>query len=145
MNNFPEIMSHAKEDLGGNVSGDFSPHDWHQILIKAEALLAQRSEGLNGNAIEVWHSVIRDFHANHYWGFLPNYRPAPAPKKPGNLGVSFIWMAFQTFVITKIAVVWIGQTYARSQDPNDFWLLCTVIALVVSNFAYFLWKHRKHV
>lgn len=145
MNNFPDIMRQAKEDLGGSVSGHFSPEDWQQILLKAERDLQQKKNALNGDETEAWQDVIRDFHQQNFWGFTPNYRPPPRPKKKGNLGVAFIWMAFQTFVITKIAVLWIGQTYARSQDPHDFWLLCLVISLVVANFAYFLWKNRNHV
>lgn len=144
MNQFPEIMKNAREDLGATVSGRFSPTDWEQILVRAHALWREQLALVNGDELKAWHAVVLDFHRNRQWGFQANYKEPARSRKEMNLGVKFIWITFQTFVITKIAVVWLGQIYARSQDPVDGILLYFVIALVLANFGWFLWRHRGH-
>lgn len=140
----PLVMKHAKEDLAGNVSGRFSPKDWQSILNYAEEQWHKEQLRLAGDEMKAWHSVVRDFHRQSYWGFVPDYRPPRRKSEKRNLGIAFIWMAFQTFVITKIAVVWLGQTYSRTQDALDGWLFYSVIAVVLANFGFFLWRHRHH-
>lgn len=145
LNEFPEIMGHAREDLGGNVGGKFSPENWDRILNEArERFLRHRA--LVNNDLAAWTEVVREFHRERYWGYSPNWRPPPKDKKKKqtNMGVSFIWMTFTAFIVTKISVVWLGQIYTRSDDPVDKWLFFGAIALTIANFAYFLWRSRHH-
>ena len=145
VNNFPEVMRSARIDLAGHLSGDFSEEDWRQILELAEQKWRLRSVDLGGDPLAAWKDVVLDFHQHGHWGFVlgaPQKRPKN--KKQKNLGVTFIWMAFQTFVISKIAVVWLGQIYARSGEARDAFYLWFAVALVVGNFGFFLWRNRHH-
>jgi hypothetical protein len=134
----PTLMDNAKEDLAGTVEGKFSPEDWEKILGKAQNLL-----GTGG--LEAWREVIRDFHRNRYWGFVPNYREPRKKEVSKNLGFQFIWMTFGSLTIFKVAVLWFGQIYSRSDDPLDKWLFFGCLALVLGNIAFFLWRNRNHV
>jgi hypothetical protein len=144
-NSRPLIMADAREDLAGNLSGEFSPGDWVQILDRAERRWRHELSAIGGDELAAWQTVIREFHQQSYWGFSPDYKPRETVGRgPRNLGITFIWMAFQTFVLTKIAVVWLGQVYTRTQDPRDGLLFYSAIVLVLANFGFFLWRHRNH-
>ena len=102
MNEFPEIMREARVDLAGNVGGQFSPQDWESILARAKTKL----ESSTLPAKEAWAEVIRDFHRQNYWGFVPNYN---TPKKETNvddenLGVRMLLYCARSFLLTKVAI-----------------------------------------
>lgn len=139
MNEFPEIMREARVDLAGNVGGQFSPHDWDSILVRAKSQL----EASSLPAHEAWVEVIRDFHRENYWGFVPNYVP---PKKvtnvdDENLGVRMLLYAGRSFLLTKIAIVWCGAMWSISGEP--FWRNCFFGAILFMLVAYgiFLYKY----
>jgi len=132
---YPIVMTNAAEDLTATIEGRFSPDDWEKILKRARATL---DDG------RTWPDVIRDFHQTRYWGFVPNYR-RPKIKKPKNLGMQFIWMTFASLTIMKVAVLWFGQIYSRSDDPSDKWIFFAVLSLIVGNIVFFLWRSRHHV
>lgn len=143
LNEFPNVMSQARTDLAGNVSGDFSPENWASILEEANVRLLRHNSGL-GDESSAWREVVREFHRERYWGFSPDWRPPPKAKaKHKNLGVFFIWMTFSTFVLTLIALVWLGQNYTVSDEPKDKYLFFTAVGLAIANFTYFLW-HSRH-
>lgn len=143
LNEFTEIMALAREDLCGNVSGRFSPQDWELILIEARSRLnAKISSG--DEVKEAWSSVIREFHKERFWGFLPNWQPSPTVTPRRNLGFSFVWMIFSTFVITLMAVVWLGQIYTSSDDPRDAYVFYASIVVALGNFVFFLWQSRHY-
>lgn len=143
LNEFPKIMDEARVDLAGNVAGKFSPDDWQRILTEAKIRLNQH-QAAGEDEISAWRNVILDFRREKYWGFVPDWRPPPKQKNESNLGVRFIWMTFSAFIVTKIAVVWLGQIYTRSDDPIDAYLFFASIALVIFNFGFFLWSTRKY-
>jgi|GEM_PF-5413435 len=143
LNEFPKVMDEARVDLAGNVAGKFSPDDWQRILTEAKTRLAQHQAAGNDET-SAWRNVILDFHREKYWGFVPDWRPPLKKKNESNLGVRFIWMTFSAFIVTKIAVVWLGQIYTRSDDPIDAYLFFASIALVIFNFGFFLWSTRKY-
>lgn len=145
LSEFPEIMAQAREDLCGNMTGRFSPENWDMILREAHLRL-RKSLAAGNQGREAWQNVIREFHQESFWGFSPNWRP-PAQQKPKkrNLGFSFVWMIFSTFVITLMAVVWLGQIYTITGDPKDAYFFFASIVLVLFNFGYFLWQSRHYV
>jgi hypothetical protein len=139
------LLSSAKEDLTGHISGRFSPEDWQKILRLAEQKLTEYKASLTAaDEREAWQAVVRDFHQNACWGFVPNYRPPRLKRKPVNLGIKFIIMAMMTMTVTKVAVVWLGQLQTYSDEPMDKWIFYAVVAVVVAGFGRFLWKNRHH-
>src|SRR5438876_507757 len=112
----PTVMKNARVDLGATVEGQFSPEDWTAILARAESEWhAQLSRSPEKGELEAWHEVMRDFRRQNNWGFRANYRPPRIPKKK-NLGVTFIWMSFNTLTTMKVGVLWFGQIYSRSDE-----------------------------
>ena len=144
--NLPPVMQNAREDLLAHVRGQFSPEDWQAIVTEA-ARRFQLQRDLGHADIPAWHSVVREFHLEQNWGYRADYRPPPAiaplrPSRP-NFGLHFIILMASTMTVTKIAVLWLGQKFARSDDPRDTWIFAAVLILVGVNFAYFLWRNRK--
>jgi hypothetical protein len=133
MNDFPAEKRDAQTDLAGNVAGRFSPEDWERILEIARQKLETRS----------WPDVVREFHRENYWGFRPDWRPPAVPYK-FNLGYGMLWMTFSTFVLTLMALAWLGQNYATSGQAKDGYLFCAALALALLNFVYFLWRSRGY-
>lgn len=133
----PPIMANAKEDLAGNISGQFSPEDWQRILDLAANQLQQSKKPEN----EAWVDVIRDFHRERYWGFVPNYKKPKAPQEE-NLGKRFIWYCFRSFLITKVVILYCGARYT-ADDPNPIykWLFFGALAFIISAYGRFLWKY----
>ena len=140
-----EIMKNAYEDLSATVEGRFSPEDWASILTKAEHRLTELELEKSGwSESERWHEVMREFRRERYWGYRPTYR-APRIKKKSNLGYSFIWITFNTLTTMKVAVLWFGQIYSRSDEPKDKWIFFLLLIFCVGNFVFFLWRNRNHV
>lgn len=137
------VMVQATEDLCGNISGQFSPADWEQILGEAKARVI-RYQNESFDAAAAWQRVVREFHQERYWGFTPSYKPPRESAEKWNLGISFIGLAFLTMTVTIMTVVWLGQNYASSQSPAEGFLLYTVVFLAVGKFGYFLWRNRHH-
>lgn len=140
----PPIMANAKTDLAGNISGDFSPEDWEKILARAcdQLRQSQKPEG------EAWVDIIRNFHHEKYWGFVANYKkPKPKPEDV-NLGKTFIWYCFRSFLLTKIVILYCGARYS-ADDPNPIykWLFFGAMAFMLTAYGRFLWKYgrRKEV
>jgi len=142
--NLPPIMAQAREDLAGNIPGHFSKEDWAAILKEAERRwLRHKAEPLDES--EAWRKVIREFHQEKFWGFHPAQRkPRPVKPKKTNVALSFILLVAGTMTVTKIAVVWLGQVYSRSDEAADKWAFFAILAVVLANFGYFLWRHRHH-
>jgi hypothetical protein len=138
MSSYPSLMANAREDLAATIDGRFSPEDWEKILHKAKAQL----EAGGGN-LAAWQNVIRDFHREKYWGFVANYRPAKTKRKK-NLGFQLIWLTFNSLTTMKVAVLWFGQIYSRSDEPTDKWIFLGVIALALGNILFFLWSNRHY-
>lgn len=137
----PEIMANAREDLAGNIGGKFSPEDWQKILARAAQHLraSVRPRG------EAWVEVIRDFHREKYWGFVPNYIKPKIKREDENLGARFIWYGFRSFLLTKVAVVWFGALYSTYGDPFYKWCFVGAIAFMLCNYGYFLFRYgNKH-
>ena len=141
----PEIMRQASVDLCATVEGRFSPDDWAQILTRAEVQW-RKYLGHQGATAEVdaWQEVVREFHRERYWGYVPNFKPVKVKKKP-NLGVTMVLMVFNSMVTIKLFVLWFGQIYSRSDEPLDKWIFFAIVALVVANYGFFLWRNRAHV
>ncbi len=137
---YPEIMRNAREDLAGNVSGQFSPEDWEKILERAEEKLrvSSKPEG------EAWIDVIREFHRERYWGFLPNYKKPKSKREDENLGVRFIWYSFRSFLITKVVILYCGARYTAG-DPNPIykWLFFGAFAFMLSAYGIFLYRYGR--
>lgn len=137
-------MANAKIDLAATIRGHFSPQDWAEIFKRAQQMWVENLAKAPGvSDTEAWHDVIRDFHLTHYWGYSADYRPIKV-KKPKSLGVQLIWIAFNSFTIMKVAVLWFGQIYSRSDEPADKWIFLGVIFLIISNIVYFLWSNRGY-
>ena len=141
---FPDIMKNAQTDLTATVEGRFSPTDWAQILERAEQQLREnrRAEPHSDETL-AWQAVVRDFYLNHHWGYRADYRP-PRVVRPRNLGITFIWMAFNSMCTIKVALLWFGQIYSRSDQPGDKWIFFILIFFVVGNFIYFIWRNHDH-
>jgi hypothetical protein len=131
-------MANAREDLAGNVSGDFSPEDWEKILVRAAAQLDASTKP----AEEAWVDVIRDFHRERYWGFIPNFKKPKRKREDENLGKRFIWYCFRSFLITKVVILYCGARYTAG-DPNPIykWLFFGAMAFMLSSYGYFLWRY----
>jgi hypothetical protein len=142
MTGVSEIMANANIDLASTIEGRFSPGDWEKILDRARTLLLEKSGSMDESA--AWKAVIRDFHRERYWGFQPNYRAPKPQKKKRNLGFQFIWLLFGSLTIMKVAVLWFGQIYSRSDEAYDKWMFFVVLALIIGNILYFLWRNRHH-
>ncbi len=137
-------MKNAAVDLTSTINGRFAPADWQQILERAEQKFQYNLQAApEAGDVAAWQEVVRDFYLDHYWGFKPGYR-APKIAKPRNLGVQFIWMAFNALCSIKVVVLWFGQIYSRSDEPFDKWIFLGLIFLVVSNFVFFLWRNHAH-
>ncbi len=139
----PEIMRHASVDLCATVDGHFSPQDWDQILKRAETQWRERLRLGGWGELEAWQDVVREFHSQRYWGFRPNYRP-PKVKKERNLGITMLMMVFNSMLTIKLAVLWFGQIYSRSDEPFDKWIFFATLVLAVGNYGYFLWRYRAY-
>jgi hypothetical protein len=136
---YPPIMANAREDLAGNVSGQFSPEDWDQILNRAVEQLSRSTKGPQ----EAWVDVIRDFHRQRYWGFIPNYKKPKPTVDEQNLGKRFIWYSARSFLITKVAVLYFGARYCAGYDPINGWLFFGAMIFMVSNYGYFIYRYHK--
>lgn len=136
----PEIMNQAREDLAGNISGDFSPEDWEKILLRARTQLENSSRP----APEAWVDVIRDFHREKYWGFTPDYVQPKVRREEENLGKRFIWYITRSFLITKTCVLYFGARYVADYDPIYGWLFFGAILFMLSSYGTFLYKYGKH-
>lgn len=136
----PEIMANAKIDLAGNISGDFSPQDWEKILIRASAQLKQSDK----SEAEAWVDIVRDFHKQRYWGFVPNYIKPKIKPEEENLGQRFIWYCFRSFLLTKIVVLYCGARYS-ADDPNPIykWGFYGGLVFIVTAYGRFLWKYGR--
>lgn len=142
-NTLPTIMSQARSDLAGHLDGDFSPSDWDTILGEAHRRWQTHREKLDDES--AWRQVVREFHQERQWGLLPNYRaPRPERVRKKSLGVSFILLAGQAFIFSIMAVVWLGQIHTSSDEAVDGWIFYFAVSVVVANFGFFLWRHRKH-
>jgi hypothetical protein len=135
---YPQVMAQAREDLAGNISGQFSPEDWEKILARAQELLSASSKPEG----EAWVDVIRDFHSQAYWGFVPNYKKPKAKAEERNLGVRFIWYTCRSFLLTKVAVLYFGARYSADYDPIYGWLFFASIAFMLTSYGVFLWRFR---
>jgi hypothetical protein len=141
---FPEIMHNAREDLTATIEGNFSPHDWHEILKTARVSLeTQLAKG--HSELESWKEVIRQFHKEKYWGHTPDYVKPKRQRKPMSLGMKFIIMTVNSMVFFKVLVLWFGQVYSRSENLWDKWIFFLIMIAVIFNYAIFLWRHRNHV
>lgn len=145
----PDVMREAEIDLGGTVRGRFSPSDWSEILRRAEISYRKECDCLRergpGHELAAWQNVVRDFHQNSYWGFVADYQPPkPEKKKSNNLGLPFIWMVFNAMVVSKVAILWFGQLYSRSEDALYKWIFFALMIAFLGNFAFFLWRHRHY-
>lgn len=138
MDDISKVMVNAREDLAGNIAGDFSPADWAVILERARDLLARAGQ----RPEEAWPDVIRTFHRERYWGFRPDYRAPRVKQEEQNLGKRFIWYVSRSFLITKVAVLYFGARWTAGYDPINGYLFFGAMIFMVSNYGYFLWKFR---
>lgn len=138
MNELPPIMANAKIDLAGNIHGQFSPEDWEKILSRARDRLAASSK----TESQAWIEVIRDFHRNKYWGFVPNYKKPKEKIDDKNLGTKFIWFSFRSFLITKVVILYAGARYTID-DSNPIWkyLFFGAFAFMLTAYGTFLYRY----
>lgn len=139
---FPPVMANANIDLASTASGKFSPGDWERILDRAQAQWLENQRSMD--EATAWQTVVRDFHVQRYWGFRPNYRAPRAAKKKTNLGFQLIWLMFGSFTVMKVAVLWFGQIYSRSDESVDKWAFFAVLTFVIGNILWFLWRNRNY-
>lgn len=135
----PPVMTNAREDLAGNISGEFSPGDWDKILLEAKRQLTQSTKSES----EAWVDVIRDFHRNKFWGFVPDYKRPKEKLEEKNLGTRFIWYSFRSFLITKVCVLYFGARYSADYDPVYKWLFFGSIGFMLTAYGTFLWRFRN--
>lgn len=133
-----DIMANAKEDLAGNIEGQFSPDDWEKILSRAREALASSIKAPS----EAWIDVIRTFHGEKYWGFVPNYKPPKVDRHDQNLGKRFIWYSFRSFLVTKVVILYCGARYS-ADDPNPVykWLFFGALAFIIFAYGLFLYRY----
>ena len=138
MSNVEEVMANAQEDLAGNIDGRFSPEDWREILARAKEKLISSSLPLG----EAWVEIIRDFHREKYWGFIPNYKKANEPETEVNLGKKFILYTFRSFLISETVVLYCGARYS-AEDPNPLykWGFFAGLSFLVLNYGLFLYRY----
>jgi hypothetical protein len=131
----PSIMANAREDLAGNLGGHFSPDDWDKILAIAKERLQSKE----------WTDVIRDFHREKYWGFVPNFKKPKAKKEDENLGVRFIWYSARSFLLTKVAVLWFGALWTVYGDTFYKVGFFGALFFMLCSYGYFLYRYGpKH-
>jgi hypothetical protein len=136
----PAIMQNAREDLAGNLQGDFSPDDWEQILERCALDLKASAKP----TAEAWMDVIRTFHRERYWGFIPNYKkPKPLPHEE-NLGVRFVLYAARSFMVTKVIVLYAGARWTFGGGPVWGWIFFAAIVFMLSSYGRFLWKYGRN-
>jgi hypothetical protein len=129
-----ELMANAQEDLAGNISGQFSPADWEKILARAEERLAQTGD---------WCEVVREFHREKYWGFVPNFKRPKSKREDEALGVRFILYCARSFLLTKVAVLWFGALWTVYGDPLYAWGFFGSMAFMIFAYGSFLYKYAN--
>jgi hypothetical protein len=132
-----QVMANAREDLAGNIEGTFSPEDWEKIFARVREQLLRSKK----NKEEAWVDVIRDFHREKYWGFIPNYKKPKVKREDENLGKRFIWYCFRSFLLTKVLVLYCGARWSADYDPIYGWLFFGGIAFMLTNYGLFLWRY----
>lgn len=133
------VMANAQEDLAGNIDGHFSPDDWRTILARAK----EKLERSPLPAAEAWVEVIREFHRERYWGFIPNYKkPSVTPEAEENLGKKFILYTFRSFLISETVVLYCGARYsADDHNPIYKWGFFAGLTFLVVNYGLFLYRY----
>lgn len=135
-------MANAREDLAGNVAGEFSPDDWSAILGRAADQLraSAKPEAL------AWPDVIRSFHRERYWGYRPNFRhqspPRPKPHQK-NLGLSFIYYVGRSFLLTKAVVLYSGARWTAGYGSMWGGIFFGAIAFMLISYGRFVWIHGR--
>lgn len=128
------LPAQAREDLAGNISGQFSPEDWERILARAQEQLAHST----------WPDVIRDFHRQRYWGFVPNYKKPKVKREPENLGRRFLWYITRSFLLTKTVVLYFGARWTAGYGPINGYIFFGAICFMLCSYGLFLWRFRHH-
>lgn len=131
-----DMLANAREDLAGNISGDFSPEDWERILALAESRL---------NETRNWPDVIREFHRERYWGFVPNFKKPRTKREDESLGIRFILYSARSFLLTKVAVLWFGALWTVYGDPIYAWGFFGAMTFMIFAYGSFLYRYaNKH-
>lgn len=132
-----DLMRNTREDLKPQ-SGRFSPGDWEKILDEARGRLLKKLEA--SPPAEAWSEVVREFHREKYWQFPTNYKK---PKREKNLGLTLVWLTFQSMTLTKVAILWFGQDYSNTDSELSKWLFFGVLFFIPANAFFFIWRWRK--
>lgn len=135
----PLIMANARDDLVGNVSGQFSPEDWEEILDEAERRLATSGKA----EPEAWIDVIREFHRERYFGFVPNYSKPKEKAHEKNLGLKFLYFVTRSFLVTKVIVLYSGARWSADYEPFWGWIFFGAMTFMVCSYSLFLWRHAR--
>ena len=136
----PAIMQNAREDLAGNVQGDFSPEDWNKIFARCVELLKASPKP----ETEAWVDVIRAFHRERYFGFIPNYKKTKPLPHEENLGYRFVWYTARSFLVTKVVVLYSAARWCAGWDPMWGWIFFAAVAFMLVNYGFFLWKYGRN-
>ncbi|HMN69103.1 MAG TPA: hypothetical protein PKC28_11235 [Bdellovibrionales bacterium] len=113
-------------------------------MIEEQALARLRASNKPEN--EAWPEVIREFHRERYWGFIPDYKKPKKKSEDENLGTRFIWYSFRSFLLTKVVILYCGARYTAG-DPNPIykWLFFGAFAFMIAAYGRFLYKYGNRV
>ncbi len=89
--------------------------------------------------------MVRAFHREKYWGYVPNYKKPKVKREDESLGVRFILYSARSFLLTKVAVLWFGALWTVYGDTIYAVGFFGAMAFMLVAYGTFLYRYAgKH-
>lgn len=136
-----------KADLFGGLPYFFELHTQDLIYKKAEQLFIQKLNS-GQNPDEAWALVVKSFHVEKYWGFMPTtVKPKnedSAETKNAKEAFSYLWTAVQATLILKVIIYFFGLKLAQENTPENWAYFLGSLSFSWGSLFFFAWrKHRQ--
>jgi hypothetical protein len=146
-----EVKEFLEETARGHLDDLSSSHAGYFSIANKAAISKMAGEkfraGLSLNssrsdAQKAWVSVVRDFHAHNNWNFTTQAKPEKVVKPPSGARVAakYFLVFFNSIVIVKTAVLFIGAEAATNPDPKFKVYLAIAIAYSFGSLFWFMYK-----
>jgi hypothetical protein len=141
-----------KDDFASSVGGYFSQES--QEFIAKESALRLAKALSSKKAFEVslsllqqeWQKIVVDFYRSEFWGQVPQKNRPPKiltdeQKRVRELA-SYIWVAFQAWIVMKLVIFYAGLT-AADNPGESHWILYFAMAFSFGSLVFFAWRKFK--